>query len=114
MLLSETNLLSKRDKEILLDCREAIRGVDANAEIILYGSRARGDATDESDYDLLIVSDTPATLDNEDRFRVAIYDIQLETGTVITVMMVNRDEWGTPLSRAMPMNQNIERDGITL
>ena len=114
MLLSKTNLLSKREKEILLDCHEAIMGVDANAEIILYGSRARGKATDESDYDLLIVSDTPATLDNEDRFRVAIYDIQLETGTVITVILANRDEWSTPLYRAMPLHQNITREGISL
>ena len=114
MSLLESNLLSDDEKMILLDCREAIKGLDADAEIIPYGSRARGKAGTDSDYDLLIVSGTPATLANEDRFRAAIYDIQLETATVITVSMVNRDEWGTPPSRAMPLHQNIEKDGITL
>jgi len=102
------------EKQILVACRGLIRGVDPNAEIILYGSRARGDATEESDYDLLIVSDLPATLENEDRFRGALYDIQLETGTVITVILVNRTDWETPLYKAMPLHQNITREGITL
>jgi predicted nucleotidyltransferase len=114
MLLSETNRLSKREKEILLSCRDALNEIDPNAEVVLYGSRARGDATEESDYDLLIVSDGPATIEREDRFRRALYDIQLETGTVITVILVNRTDWETPLYKAMPLHQNITREGISL
>jgi predicted nucleotidyltransferase len=114
MILSETNRLSKHEKEILLSCRDALHEIDPNATIVLYGSRARGDATEESDYDLLIVSDGPATLESEDRFRRALYDLQLETGTVITVILANRADWETPLSKAMPLHQNITREGITL
>jgi len=114
MLAPETNRLSRHERAILLNCRDAIREIDPATEIILYGSRARGDATEESDYDLLIVSDLPATLENEDRFRGALYDIQLETGTVITVILVNRTDWETPLYKAMPLHQNITREGITL
>ena len=114
MLPSETNRLSKREKEILLNCRDALHEIDPNAEVVLYGSRARGDAAEDSDYDLLIVSDVPVTLENEDRFRRALYDIQLETGTVITVILANRNEWKTPLYKAMPLHQNITREGITL
>jgi predicted nucleotidyltransferase len=114
MLLPEANRLSSHEKEILLNCRDAIRGIDRTAEVILYGSRARGDATEESDYDLLIVSDGPATIEREDRLRRALYDIQLETGTVITVILVNRADWETPLYKAMPLHQNITREGISL
>jgi predicted nucleotidyltransferase len=114
MLLSKTTHLTTSEKQILVACRELIRGVDPNAETILYGSRARGDAAEDSDYDLLIVSDVPVTLENEDRFRRALYDIQLDTGTVITVILANRNEWKTPLYKAMPLHQNITREGITL
>ena len=114
MLLPESNGLSSHEKGILLNCRDAVRGIDRDAEVILYGSRARGDAAEDSDYDLLIVSDVPVTLENEDRFRRALYDIQLETGTVITVILANRNEWKTPLYKAMPLHQNITREGITL
>jgi predicted nucleotidyltransferase len=114
MLSSETNRLSKREKEILLNCRDALNEIDPNAEVVLYGSRARGDASEESDYDLLIVSDGPATIEREDRFRRALYDIQLETGAVVTVILVNRTDWETPLYKAMPLHQNITREGISL
>ncbi len=114
MLLSKITHLSSAEKQILMACRELVRGVDPNAGVILYGSRARGDATEDSDYDLLIVSDVPATLKNEDRFRGALYDIQLETGTVITVILANRADWETPLYKAMPLHQNITREGISL
>ena len=102
------------EKQILEASRELIRGVDPNAEIVLYGSRARGDAAEDSDYDLLILSNVPATLENEDRFRGALYDLQLETGAVITVILVNRADWETPLYKAMPLHKNITREGITL
>ena len=106
--------LSKNEMKILAACKSAIESIEATAEVVLYGSRARGDATDESDYDLLIISDSHVTIEAEDRFRRALYDIQLETASVITVLMVNRDQWDAPLSRAMPLHQNIERDGISL
>jgi predicted nucleotidyltransferase len=114
VLPPETNRFSSQEKDILLNCRDAIRGIDRASEVILYGSRARGDAAEDSDYDLLILSNVPATLENEDRFRRALYDLQLETGTVITVILVNRADWGTPLYKAMPLHQNITREGITL
>ena len=114
MLLSNITHLTTSEKQILVACRELICGVDPNAEIILYGSRARGDATEDSDYDLLIVSDVPATLKNEDRFRGTLYDIQLESGTVITVILANRAAWGSPLYKAMPLHQNITREGVSL
>ncbi len=106
--------LTTKQMKMLALCKSAIEGIDAGAEVVLYGSRARGDSADESDYDLLIISDSQATIEAEDRFRRALYDIQLETASVITVLMVNRDQWGAPLSRAMPLHQNIERDGIAL
>ena len=114
MSLSEITHLTTSEKQILEACRELIRDVDPKAEIILYGSRARGDATEDSDYDLLIVSDAPATLNYEDRFREVLYDTQLESGTVITVILVNRADWETPLYKAMPLHQNITREGISL
>ena len=67
--------------------QNAGQSIDTSAEIILYGSRARGDAHSESDYDLLILTDGEATLELEDTFRRILYPIELETGAVLTVVM---------------------------
>ena len=106
--------LATDETEMLAACKAAIESIDPSATVILYGSRARGDATEESDYDLLVVSNVDADIEAEDRLRRATYEIQLEAGVVVTVLMVNRDRWNTPLSKAMPLHQNIERDGIQL
>lgn len=41
-------------EKLLNQIRQTVREVESDAEIILYGSRSRGDAFSESDWDLLI------------------------------------------------------------
>jgi len=112
--LSTTDVLTDSDRELLGRCRDAVQKIDPDAEVVLYGSRARGQARDDSDFDLLVLSDLPATLKVEDTFRQALYPIELDTGAVLTVMLFNRDDWKTSLYRAMPLHQNVLKDGIRL
>ena len=42
-------------KEIVEKAKQAIRSVEPDAEIILFGSEARGDARPDSDIDLLVL-----------------------------------------------------------
>jgi len=82
--------------------------------VILYGSQARGDVKPESDYDLLIVTDREATLRREDSFRRQLFPIELETGAVLTVILVSRKDWNSELYGAMPFYQNVVKDGVIL
>ena len=112
--LKDYKTISELEKEMLTKCREAIQRIDPSAEVILYGSRARGDAESESDYDLLILTDGEASLEKEDILRRQIYPIELETGAVLTVILISRKDWSLPLYEAMPLYQNIRREGVVL
>ena len=112
--LRDYKAVPESEKALLMRCREALKALDPSVEIILYGSRARGDAGEESDYDLLILSDGDATIEREDLFRRRLFPIEVETGAVLTVILVNRKEWRSPLYGAMPFYQNIRRDGVVL
>ena len=107
-------MLSRAERELLENCRDAVREVIPGAELILYGSRARGDAGMESDYDLLILIDGPVDCKLEDRMRQRLYSLELESSAALSVSAYNRSDWCSPLYRAMPFNQNVEKEGIVL
>jgi predicted nucleotidyltransferase len=44
------------DQQLLVRVKEIVHQYDPRADIILYGSRARGDATPDSDWDHLILA----------------------------------------------------------
>jgi len=110
--LKELEKLTEEEKLVLERCRDAIREVDPSADVILYGSRARGDDEATSDYDLLVLINGEASLEKEDIICRQLYPIELETGKVLLAMVYSREQWDAPLYRAMPFHKNVERDGV--
>ena len=105
---------NKINIELLSGCKKAIRDVLPDAEVILYGSRARGDAKNYSDYDLLIITNEQEDIKQEERIISNIYPIELESGEVISFIIYNRQKWESNLYKAMPFHKNIEQDGVLL
>ena len=100
------------DKALLDRCRQAIRRVVPDADVILYGSRARGDAGVYSDYDILVLVDEPVNIALKDRILFSIYPLELETGAMLTLITYNRRQWESLPYREMPFHKNVERDGV--
>jgi len=112
--LKDYTTFPKEEKDILMRCSNEIKKIDPTVQVLLYGSRARREHESDSDYDLLILTDGEASLKREDVFRRQIYDIELETGAVLTVRLLNRKQWASPLYQAMPFCQNVEKDEVIL
>jgi predicted nucleotidyltransferase len=104
--------IDEHDRQILLACRGAACSVDPSAQIILYGSRARGQAGPESDMDVLVLLDQMPSSSISDAIHDKIYDIGLEADIVISVIIRSRQQWESPLSQATPYYKNIQREGI--
>ena len=105
---------SAAERVLLEKCQNALSELIPSAEVILYGSRARGDARTDSDYDLLVLVDGEIDWILEDQLRQRLYPLELATGAVLTVHAYSRRAWDSPLYRAMPFIQHVERDGIIL
>lgn len=73
--------------------KNSIMHVDANAKIILYGSRARGDNKKDSDWDLLLLTSLPENEATKKQFRRQIYQIELVTDETISSIIHNKNRW---------------------
>ena len=105
---------STADIELLQRCKTANRQVVPNADVILYGSRARGGADKYSDYDILIIVDGPVDMALKKKIHDNVFPLELETCEVLTLIIYSKQQWDSPLYRAMPFHKNIEREGVLL
>ena len=93
---------------------KTIHDNDSLAEAYLFGSRARGDSKPNSDWDILIlVNDTKVTNEIEDKFRDDLYDIELDSGQVISTFIYPKDYWQNTLIYS-PLYDNVKKEGIRL
>ncbi len=87
--------------------------IPTNGRVILYGSRARNEAREDSDWDLLILLD-------KDKIEQSDYDtiaypftyLGWELEQTIVPVLYTKKEW-RELS-FMPFYKNVEKDKITL
>jgi predicted nucleotidyltransferase len=105
--------MSRKEKIL----QRIIMVVDKNApdsEVYLYGSQARGNAKKLSDWDLLILLNRPSiSFDLETKFMDEFYDLELETGEVISPLIYSKSDWNNnyPIT---PLFENITNEGIKL
>jgi uncharacterized protein len=93
--------------------KDYINAVDPTAEVILYGSRARGDERPDSDWDILILTHSAADLITERKFRNKLYDLELETGEALSLFVFSRSDWQNK-QRITPFYHHVSREGIRL
>jgi uncharacterized protein len=101
---------------LLQRVRDAFRAVEPGARIILYGSRARGDAEPDADWDFLILLDGPVDQRRAARVRHRLFDLKLALDgcPVLSAVVESEAQWNTPLFRAMPFHESVTREGIEL
>jgi len=94
--------------------RDAVRHALAPipCRVYLYGSRARGDAAPDSDYDVLAVVDD-AVVDSALRRKVqdAVYPLCLANDTVITTHIMEAARYR---SERTPFLMNVRREAVAL
>lgn len=99
--------------KILASVKEYIHSIDPLAEVMLYGSRARGDEREDSDWDILILIDSEASVNKEMIFRHKLFDLELETGESFSTFVFNKSEWKSKFWMT-PLYKNIIKEGIRI
>ncbi len=92
--------------------KDSLQHIDAGIEIILFGSRARGDFGKESDWDILILTSVKLVKEKKRLVRDVIFDIEIEIEEPISILIYSKEEWEA--FEITPLYQNIKSEGVRL
>ena len=101
-------------KEIVRKAEQAILAIEPDAEIILFGSEARGDARPDSDIDLLVLlSGDKKSIDREMEICGQMMLLEIQTGIYVSPKVYLKKDWeNSPF--VTPFYLNVMREGIVL
>ena len=103
-----------RRSEIVKQIKQTIEKTEPTATAILYGSEARGDARADSDIDVLILLEgDKRDFRREEELSGALYDLELNTGVLISPMIILRKQWENRPFKT-PFYINVMNEGIRL
>jgi predicted nucleotidyltransferase len=101
-------------KSILDELKQRLSDLygDRLAELVLYGSQARGDADEDSDIDVLVVLRGDVDPCTElDRASDVVYDLSYQNDTLVTVVFVPESKY---ILGQGPLIMNAKREGLPL
>ncbi len=80
-------------QEILVSIKSQVWRVLPGADIILFGTRANNLFTEESDWDILVLSDKPVTKTIKQTIHDKIFPLSVSIGAFINILVVSRKDW---------------------
>jgi predicted nucleotidyltransferase len=101
------------DMQIFEQIRELKRQIMPNHRLILFGSQARGDAREDSDWDLLVLLNKPKrTYEDGDTYGYPFAELGWKYGVDLSAKIYTEEEWER--QRPSPFFKNVEHDGIEI
>lgn len=105
--------MDKKDLKIIKSFRALVSQKVKIHELRVFGSRARGDATWESDLDILVIVDH---LDHsiEREISDCAWEAGFKDGIVVVPIVFSRDTWENSPQRYSLFAQSIKKEGILI
>ena len=104
--------LTENEKDALCELTTSLKTDWPIVKLVVFGSKAKGLADEESDLDLLILLPCSVT-ENVRRLVIEkVFNINLKYGSNISSLIVTEDEWDKGKISILPIHDFIEEEGI--
>jgi uncharacterized protein len=82
-----------RSGNILSSIKSRVQTVVPDAKVLLFGSRAYGTPTEESDWDILVLTSQPVNSAIKKDIHASLFPLSVEIGSFINTLAVQENEW---------------------
>jgi predicted nucleotidyltransferase len=106
--------LVKREMEAIETAARRLKDGFSIESVILFGSKARGDADAHSDIDLLLISSKGLHWRDEKAIVDSLFDIGMEYDVIFSPLFISLEEWEKGLFKAFPIYDEITREGAVV
>ncbi len=106
--------MKELEKTILDKMKDLLISQVSLYRMILFGSRARGDAQPDSDMDVLVVVDGQCTPEIRYLVSECAWEAGFEHGIVISTVVYSREEWENGPERHSLLALAVNQEGIPL
>ena len=101
------------NQQIFKEIQSLKRQLLPNGKVILFGSQARGDEREDSDWDLLVVlNKEKKEFEDEDTYGFPFDKIGWNYGAAVNTIIYSTKEWEK--RKITPFYKNVEKEGIEI
>ncbi len=112
--VSQLTSLTSEEKIAISILKERLKKEFNVVKLILFGSKARGDYTEYSDVDLLVLVKESSTQEQKQKLSDMQFATIMEQDAPIMSILENYNNWITEVNVSLPLKDNIESEGIEI
>jgi predicted nucleotidyltransferase len=111
---SQIPALTEDEKRAISIFKKKIRKALSLRKLILFGSKARGDYTEDSDVDLMLLVEEPYSSDLRKNVSDLEWESIMEVDAPLTSKVYNYHDWVNNNNIWTPLKDNIIKEGIEI
>lgn len=106
--------LQPPDRLVAMEVARTLKARLPVEEVILFGSKARGDDTRDSDMDVLVLLKGDRPADASRQVWEVLWDVQMKYAVGLSPLVLSAEQWRDGVYQATLLKEEIERDGVVL
>ena len=105
--------LRSNEREAIREASRMLKEKFPVKEIVLFGSKARGDSDEESDIDLFLVTKHSIHWRERQAIIHALFDMGMKHDVIFSILDTTEGDFGKGIFSAFPIYKEIIKEGVS-
>ncbi|MCX7013430.1 MAG: nucleotidyltransferase domain-containing protein [Candidatus Sumerlaeota bacterium] len=104
--------MNDQERKTLGNFKQRVTAQFPGSQLVLFGSRARGDAEPDSDMDVLVILDHAVSTPDREAVSECAWEACVGQGVMLTPVPVSRQDWQEGLLSSSLLAMAVAEDGV--